>query len=121
MLPDSTATIQLTSYQPNEIELKTQSKTPQLAVISEIYYPEGWKMMIDNTEVPYIKADYLLRAVHVPAGNHTLKMVFEPSVIQRGKVLSLAAFGIFILLSIAGLYRLYRKRQESAEVPDPVQ
>ncbi|SDI73277.1 membrane protein YfhO [Chryseobacterium taeanense] len=107
---DSTAYINLTKYQPNELEFKSQSKTPQLAVFSEIYYPHGWKLFIDEKEVPYIKADYLLRAVHVPAGNHDIRMVFEPEVIEKGKWISLICFGLFILLSGAGIYFIYRKR-----------
>lgn len=107
---DSTAYINLTKYQPNELEFKSQSKTPQLAVFSEIYYPHGWKFFIDEKEVPYIKADYLLRAVHVPAGNHDIRMVFEPEVIEKGKWISLICFGLFILLSGAGIYFIYRKR-----------
>ncbi|MGZ5284816.1 MAG: YfhO family protein, partial [Kaistella sp.] len=74
---DPAAVLNLTKYQANELEFKSQSKTPQLAVFSEIYYLKGWKMLIDNNEVPYIKANYLLRAVHVPAGHHTIKMIFE--------------------------------------------
>lgn len=108
---DSTAIIHLTNYQPNEITFKTQSKTPQLAVISEIYYPYGWKMEIDGSEVPYIKADYLLRAVSVPAGNHTLRMVFEPKVIAKGKIISLLAFSIFLILSFLGIFKLYKSQK----------
>ena len=110
MAADSTAILNLTKYQPNELEFKTQSKTPQLAVFSEIYYPKGWKMLIDGNEVPYIKANYLLRAVHVPAGNHVVKMVFEPAVIAKGKVISMIAFGLFLLLSLGGIYWLYKNR-----------
>ena len=106
---DSTAFLDLTKYQANELEFKTQSKTPQLAVLSEIYYPKGWKMFVDEKEVTYIKADYLLRAVYVPAGNHTVKMLFEPEVITKGKTISLIAFGLFVLLSILGFFWLYRK------------
>lgn len=109
---DPAAVLNLTKYQANELEFKTHSKTPQLAVFSEIYYPKGWKMLIDEKEVPYIKANYLLRAVHVPAGNHTIKMIFEPAVIQTGKVISMIAFGIFLILSLAGIFMLYRKRQQ---------
>ncbi|WP_312901810.1 hypothetical protein [Chryseobacterium taichungense] len=107
---DSTAFINLTNYQPNELEFKSQSKTPQLAVFSEIYYPHGWKFFIDEKEVPYIKADYLLRAVHVPAGSHNIKMIFEPEVIEKGKWISLLCFAIFILLGGFGIYFIYRKR-----------
>lgn len=110
--PDAAAVLNLTKYQANELEFKTQSKTPQLAVFSEIYYPKGWKVMIDEKEVPYIKANYLLRAVHVPAGNHTVKMVFAPEVIETGKLISMIAFAIFLILSGLGIFFLYRKREE---------
>ncbi|MBW3523188.1 YfhO family protein [Chryseobacterium sp. NKUCC03_KSP] len=109
---DSTATINLTKYEANELEFKSQSKTPQLAVFSEIYYPHGWKVFVDEKEVPYIKADYLLRAVHVPAGNHHIKMIFEPQVIETGKWISLLCFGLFIALSAFGIYFIYRKRDK---------
>lgn len=118
ILPDSTAHIDLKKYQPNELEYSSVSKTPQLAVFSEIYYPKGWKMFIDGKEVPYIKANYLLRAVHVPAGNHTLKMVFEPEVIKTGKMISMAVFGLFLLLAALGIWFLVknRKRRDLTEV-----
>ena len=106
---DSTAVIELKNYQPNQLEFKTQSKTPQLAVFSEIYYPKGWKMLLDGKEVPYIKANYLLRAVFVPAGNHEVRMVFEPEVIEKGKIISMSAFGIFLLLSVGGFLKFRRK------------
>ena len=106
---DSTAMIELKNYQPNQLEFKTQSKTPQLAVFSEIYYPKGWKMLLDGKEVPYIKANYLLRAVFVPAGNHEVRMVFEPEVIEKGKMISMSAFGIFLLLSVGGFLKFRRK------------
>ena len=113
---DSTAFLKLTKYQPNELEFKSQSKTPQLAVLSEIYYPKGWKMFIDNKEVPYIKADYLLRAVHVPAGNHTLKMIFAPEVIAKGKLISMICFGLFLLLSGGGILWLWKTAKETKEI-----
>ncbi len=109
---DSTAVINLTKYLPNELEFKSQSKTPQLAVFSEIYYPHGWKMFVDEKEVPYIKADYLLRAVHVPAGNHNIRMIFEPEVIEKGKWISLLCFGLFIALSGFGIFWINKKKKE---------
>lgn len=110
---DSTAFINLTKYQPNELEFKSESKTPQLAVFSEIYYPHGWKMFVDDKEVPYIKADYLLRAVHVPAGKHNIRMVFEPQVIETGKWISLLCFGLFIALSGLGLFWINKNKKKS--------
>ncbi|MDH6250493.1 hypothetical protein M2347_000220 [Chryseobacterium sp. H1D6B] len=109
---DSTAFINLTKYQPNELEFKSQSKTPQLAVFSEIYYPHGWKMFLDEKEVPYVKADYLLRAVHVPAGNHNIRMVFEPEVIEKGKWVSMICFGLFLALSAFGIFLMNKNKKK---------
>lgn len=104
MAKDTLASIQLVKYEPNHLSFTSKSATPQLAVFSEIYYPHGWKMFIDRKEVPYIKANYLLRAVHVPAGNHTIEMTFQPEVIEKGKMISMSFLGLFIVLSIGGGY-----------------
>ncbi|MDR6529263.1 hypothetical protein J2787_004707 [Chryseobacterium rhizosphaerae] len=115
---DSTAFINLTKYQPNELEFKSQSRTPQLAVFSEVYYPHGWKVLVDEKEVPYIKADYLLRAIHVPAGNHHIRMVFEPEVIEKGKWISLICFGLFIALTAFGIFWMNKnKKKETLTEP----
>lgn len=108
--PDDAARIQLTKYEPNAMEYLSRSGTPQLAVFSEVYYPHGWKMFVDGKEVPYIKADYFLRAVHIPAGNHQIKMIFEPQVIETGKWISLFCFALFVILSAIGLYWMIKKQ-----------
>lgn len=112
---DPAATIAVKTYQPNEIVYQTSSATPQLAVMSEIYYPHGWKFYIDGKETDYIKADYLLRAVHVPAGKHEIRMAFEPEVIQKGKTISLASAGLFILLAALGFVFMNRKKQQATK------
>jgi len=117
---DPAAVISLTKYRPNELEFKADSKTPQLAVFSEIYYPHGWKMFIDEKEVPYIKADYLLRAVHVPAGKHTVRMIFEPQVIETGKWISMLCFGLFIALSAFGIFWMNKNKKKETLVEGKV-
>ncbi|MCP1252408.1 MULTISPECIES: YfhO family protein [Elizabethkingia] len=112
---DPAAKIAVKTYQPNEIVYQTSSATPQLAVMSEIYYPHGWKFYIDGKETDYIKADYLLRAVHVPAGKHEIRMAFEPEVIQKGKTISLASVGLFILLAALGFWFYQRKEQQTTK------
>ena len=112
---DTAAKIAVKTYQPNEIVYQTSSATPQLAVMSEIYYPHGWKFYIDGKETDYIKADYLLRAVHVPAGKHEIRMAFEPEVIQKGKTISLASAGLFILLAALGFWFYQRKEQQTTK------
>lgn len=112
---DSTASINLTKYEPNELEFKSQSKTGQLAVFSEVYYPHGWKVFVDEKEVPYIKADYFLRAVHVPSGTHNIKMIFEPEVIEKGKWISLICFALFIGLSAFGIFWLNKNKKKETQ------
>ncbi|PIE50555.1 MAG: hypothetical protein CSA38_02860 [Flavobacteriales bacterium] len=112
---DSTAHIQLTDYKANELSYKSISKTPQLAVFSEIYYPKGWKVLVDGKETDYIKVDYLLRAVHLPAGEHTIKMMFDPEVIHKGKIVSMICFILFLVLSGLGIFMLFRK-EKSKEI-----
>ncbi len=117
MKSDSTAFLNLEKYQADQLEFSTQSQTPQLAVFSEIYYPKGWKVFIDDQQVPYIKANYLLRAVHVPAGKHSVKMIFAPEVIATGKIISMIAFFLFLILSTGGLYWIYRERKKVVVEP----
>ncbi|VFB03071.1 Predicted membrane protein [Chryseobacterium taihuense] len=112
---DSTASINLTKYEPNELEFKSQSRTGQLAVFSEVYYPHGWKVFVDEKEVPYLKADYFLRAVYVPAGSHNIKMIFEPEVIEKGKWISLICFALFIGLSAFGMFWLNRNKKKGTQ------
>jgi len=84
-----------------------------LAVFSEIYYPHGWNVYLDGNKVDYIKANYLLRALYVPAGKHKIEMKFEPAVIEKGKLFSMISFGLFILLSLIGGYFLVKNSRKS--------
>ncbi len=95
--------IELTSYQPNELHYKYSAQDEKLVVFSEIYYPEGWKCYIDGKESMYLPADYLLRCMVVPAGDHEIKFVFAPSSYIIGNKISLASSLLLILL-FAGYY-----------------
>ncbi|MHA6727218.1 YfhO family protein [Chryseobacterium sp. A301] len=107
---DSTASFTLTDYKANEIAFASKSKTPQLAVISEMYYPYGWKAYVDQKPAEYIKVNYLLRGIYLPEGSHEVKMVFQPEVIQKGKLYSLLSTGLFVLLAGLGFY-IERKKK----------
>ena len=116
LVKDSTAYLDLKTYQPNELSFESSSKTPQLAVFSEIYYPHGWNVYLDGNKVDYIKANYLLRALYVPAGKHKIEMKFEPAVIEKGKLFSMISFGLFVLLSLVGIYFLFNNSRKSKVV-----
>jgi hypothetical protein len=96
-------TIYLENYKPNQLTYKSSSKENRVAVFSEIYYPAGWDAFIDNKKADYFRADYVLRAMSIPAGDHTVIFRFEPSSYKIGNRVSLASSVILlvILLGIA--------------------
>jgi len=76
--------------------LKTSAQSPKLLVLSEAYYPHGWRATVDGRPVPIYQANYVLRAVAVPAGEHEVVFHFAPADFKIGAAISLAA--LFILL-----------------------
>jgi len=91
-------TIMLLSYQPNELIYSYSATDQKIAVFSEIYYPAGWKSYIDGNEVPHFRANYVLRAMLLPEGQHEVKFTFEPASYFTGNKISLASSIILILL-----------------------
>lgn len=73
---DSSATIELTNYSVNKLTYKYTAAVDGVVIFSEIYYPKGWTAYIDGVEAPYFRADYVLRAMAVPAGEHTVEWKF---------------------------------------------
>lgn len=98
---DSAATIKLTEYKPNHLTYESNSSKEGLAVFSEIYYAKGWKASIDGKEVPHFRADYVLRAMRIPAGKHTIVFSFEPESYITGEKYALMG-SVLVLLLIAG-------------------
>lgn len=108
---DSTATIELFTYQPNHLVYEASTKSPQLAIFSEIFYPKGWNAYINGKPAEYFRADYLLRAMVVPSGNNKIEFKFEPKIIQTGSTISLVSSIIFLLILLSGLYFAFRKKE----------
>jgi len=98
--------IKLTEYKPNYLKYEaTVNSSSQLAVFSEIYYPKGWKSFIDGKETAHVEADYVLRAMVIPAGKHQIEFKFEPQSYYLGNKVSMAS-SILLLLVIGG-YLVY--------------
>ena len=110
---DSTATIELFSYKPNHLVYEASTKTPQLALFSEVYYPKGWNVYINGKVGEYFRADYVLRAMVIPPGNNKIEFKFEPKVIQTGSTISLVSSIIFLLILLSGIYLTFRKKEET--------
>ena len=107
-------TVELTSYAPNEMHYKVQSEAGGVVVFSEIYYP-GWTATIDGNEAELGRANYVLRALRVPAGEHEIVMEFRPaSVSATDSVAFLAIGGITGLLIAAISVAIKRRRQKNA-------
>ncbi|MDO6431583.1 YfhO family protein [Flavitalea sp. BT771] len=107
---DSTAKIQLIENLNDKITYKFSSKTNQFAVFSEIYYDKGWNVFIDGTKADYIRVDYVLRGMSVPAGAHTIEWRFEPHSYELGNTITIWSSLLgYLLLIIAGVVS-YRKK-----------
>ncbi|MEZ4874909.1 MAG: hypothetical protein R2793_05550 [Flavobacteriaceae bacterium] len=106
---DTTATIDITVHQPNNLVYETATQTEQLAVFSEVYYPKGWNAYIDGSPADYFRADYALRAMVIPAGIHTIEFKFEPEVIKKGSTYSLISFLLLIVVFLVGLFWEWKK------------
>ncbi len=114
---DLNATIDLTEYQPNYLKYKTKAATEQLTVFSEIYYNKGWNAFIDGEKVPHFRVNYILRALVLPAGEHTVEFKFRPKSYFVGNKISMAS-SILLLLAIAGyVFSEFRRRKAPSNSP----
>ena len=100
-VPDSVANIHLTSYAPDVLEYTSSSSLAKTAVFSEIYYPYGWKAYIDGQPTEIFRANYVLRALNIPAGEHKIRFEFRPDTVYKGDKISMA-FVILMLAFVAG-------------------
>ncbi|MGC6284058.1 MAG: YfhO family protein [Polaribacter sp.] len=103
---DSTATIQLVKNNLTELTYLSKSDTDQFAVFSEIFYADGWNAYLNGKLVPHFRVNYVLRGMQVPAGDNQIEFKFEPKVIQQGSFISLASYGLLVLLMILGFLKI---------------
>jgi hypothetical protein len=106
--------IELVSYKPDELVYKYSAREEKLVVFSEIYYPAGWKSYIDGKESKYFRANYVLRGMVVPAGDHEIKFTFEPASYIVGNKISLASSVVLIIL-LAGYFLTKLKKKSKSE------
>ena len=105
---DSLSTIRLTSYEPNQLVYETSSPQDGIVVFSEIYYP-GWTATIDGKPADIARADYILRAMNVPAGKHTIEMRFDPQSLHITEGIAYGAMAL-LLVGVIILIWIYRKK-----------
>jgi hypothetical protein len=96
---DSTAKVTLTEYEANRLAYEVNSQKGGVAIFSEIYYP-GWTCTIDGQDAQIARADYVLRAVRIPAGKHTVIMTFDPQTVHLTETIAYGALVVLALLLI---------------------
>lgn len=113
---DSAATIFMTEYKPNILTYKSSAAKEQLAVFSEIYFADGWQAYIDGNEVPHFRADWTLRAMRVPAGEHEIVFKFEPHDYYLSTTVATASSALLVLLLLAVIgFGLFGKKKDELE------
>ncbi len=111
--PDS-ARIELTEYRPNYLRYEYAAPAEAVAVFSEIYYDQGWTAYVDGEPAPYFRADYVLRAMRLPAGQHTVEWRFRAPGWRAAEAVTLAASIAILLGALAAAFFAIRKRRAQA-------
>ncbi len=112
---DSTARISLTAYEPDHLTYESSNGKKGLAVFSEVFYPVGWIVRIDGREARQLRANYILRALEIPEGNHTIEFSFRPDSYYVGDKITFTVSLIYVLMLIFAVYLVYK---ESKSVPE---
>jgi hypothetical protein len=113
MRPDSSAAIAFKEYRANYLKYSCTAPTAQLAVFSEVYFANGWNAYVDGTLTPHFRADYLLRSMIIPAGEHTVEFKFEPEVYRTSEQASMGGSVLWLLAVAGGLFiGVKRERKE---------
>lgn len=112
---DSSASVKMTNYATKKIHYHSSNSNEGLVVFSETYYPAGWKCRIDGNEVESFRANYVLRAVNVPAGEHDIEWSFEPEIYAQTNLVnyagSISLLGFSLSVLIAAIISAIRKQK----------
>jgi hypothetical protein len=113
LVSDPKRSVSLVSHAPDFREYKCKSSVPATLVFSEVWYPHGWKAYIDGEPAPLFRANYILRAINVPRGTHTIRMVFDPDSVKKGNALAIP-FVVLMYLALAAVVALPLVRRLSS-------
>ncbi|TLX70931.1 hypothetical protein E9993_21350 [Labilibacter sediminis] len=102
--------IKLKEYKPNHLTYSYSTSQDQLAVFSQIYYPNGWNAYVDGEKVELARANYILRALLLPVGKHEVEFKFEPSSYKTSQTLALISSLIILGLIAFAIFK-YVKRE----------
>ncbi len=97
-LDNIASSIVLTEYKPNYLKYNSNSTNDGIAIFSEIYYDKGWNAYVNGELKPHFRANYVLRGMKIPAGNHVVEFKFEPAVYHVSEQIALASSVVLLLL-----------------------
>jgi len=109
---DSASKITIQNHTPKYLKYEAETATENVAVFSEIYYPEGWTAKIDGKETEILRVNYVLRALKIPAGKHTIEFTFAPKSYVVGNKITMASSWIVLLVLVASIGWSVTKRDE---------
>lgn len=107
---DSASTIRLVDYDSDFLTYAVDAKKEELAIFSEIYYPKGWQITIDGQPAEMLRANYTLRALPIPAGQHTVEFRFDPQSIKVTDGIAYSALFLMLMTSILLIYTIFKQR-----------
>jgi hypothetical protein len=111
---DSSSTIKMVKFDNDTMEYEADCKGPQFAVFSEIYYSKGWNVYIDGKQSEYINTNYILRGMSIPAGKHSIKFVFEPDSVRKGRSIMYIASFLIVLITAVGLFMAWKENRKNS-------
>lgn len=111
---DSSSFIRMTKFSPDTIEYEANCAGAEFAVFSEIYYPKGWNAYVNDQQVDYLNVNYVLRGLPLPAGQHKIRFVFEPSSYKNGVSIMHASSFLIVLITLGGLFMAWKQNKQQA-------
>lgn len=115
---DSSASIKLKKYGLNEISFVSNNTQEGVAVFSDIFYDKGWKAYVDGKETPIVKANYVLRALKLPAGQHQIEFKFHPETYYSTNNYAMVSSILLYALFISALVFAFRKQKDNLSAPE---
>ena len=113
---DSTSIVRLTAYEPNQLTYDVRSATGGIVVFSEIFYPE-WTATVDGKAVDLGRVNYVLRALQVDKGHHTVVLTFDPKSVKQTETVAYLSYGVLLLVVLLAVF--YKKKRSNPQSPHP--
>ena len=113
---DSTSIVRLTAYEPNQLTYDVRSATGGIVVFSEIFYPE-WTATVDGKAAELGRVNYVLRALQVDKGHHTVVLTFDPKSVKQTETVAYLSYGVLLLVVLLAVF--FRKKQPLHQSPHP--